>query len=577
LVTGTLAVPAAAVQFFDNTGTLDMTGGWTNYLTLADLDGDGDPDLVVPNCGGFFSNPQAQAFRVYRNNGGTFSDVTATAIGMAWTAPVRVVALGDVEGDGDLDMFAPSAGGQLDRLFVNNGDGSFADESQTRLPGISSHSAGARFGDVDADGDLDLVVAQGYAFGDQPLALLYLNDGTGVFTDFTQNLPQTGAGQDPDDVDLLDIDRDFDLDVLVNAHAGASSLWRNDGNGTFTDVSSNLAPPGPAPFHYGPSACDVDGDNDLDIWIDNIGPTQYAEQLLINDGSGVFSDQTSQKVAGNPSSDDNGVMCVDIDGDGDMDAGIPALSGNERILRNDGDGNFTLEPQNGFPTVADPTLWLDFADIDGDGRLDAVTGQGEGSPQNERIYLGNANLPVDTTPPRIIVVEDLPDTVPANQAAVRFAVSDESVTDVGPRLSRAYAILAVNGGSTQEVDAPFMGGDLFRAALPGLVDGDAVEVTVCAVDLRNNEACSQPQTFDVGMAMGQGGAGGAGGGASNGGSGPAGPGAGGGTGGDDGGGGRRFEQDDDCGCTVPGPSGHRGFVLLTGLVLTLGLRRRRTR
>ncbi len=92
---------------------------------------------------------------------------------------------------------------------------------------------------------------------------------------------------------------------------------------------------------YGPVACDVDGDGDLDLWVDNSGPN-YTEQLLINDGTGHFADETAMRVTGNPGGDDNGVACIDLDGDGDMDAAIAALGGNERVLINDGTGKFTL-------------------------------------------------------------------------------------------------------------------------------------------------------------------------------------------------------------------------------------------
>jgi VCBS repeat protein len=571
-LTATLTRPASAVQFFAEVGPIDMNTDWTNYLSLADLDGDGDPELVVPNCSGFFSNPGPQPFRVYRDNGGTYADATAQTLGMAWTTAARVAAIGDVDGDGDLDLFVPSASGATDRLFINGGTGVFSDESQTRLPvSAASHSGGARFGDVDGDGDLDLFVAQGYAVGDTPFATLYLNDGDGIFTDATANLPASGPGSDPDDVDFVDIDRDFDIDVLINTHSGPSSLWQNDGNGVFSDVTGNLPGQGSA-LHYGPSACDVDGDGDLDIWIDNAGPG-YSEQLLINDGSGHYADQTSQRVSGNPGADDNGVMCVDVDGDGDFDAVIPSLSDNERILRNDGGGNFDLEP-GGFSSQGDPTLWIDFADINDDGRIDAVTGQGEGQPRVERLYYGTASVPVDVTGPKLVVVEDLPDTVPVNQTVIHYAVSDESVTDIGPRLSRAYASMVVNNGAPQEVPASFMGGDLFRAQLPALAEGDAVDLSVCAVDLRDNETCSPPQSFVVGMSMGDGGggmggAGSANGGASAGGSPPDGSGGSSASG-------REFNPPEDCSCTLPGRTeGGLGALALGLGALAFRLRRRK--
>ncbi len=508
---GALCPDAMAIEYFSPPVDLGTGANWTNYIRFADLDSDLDPDVVVPNCGGFFSNPSAQPFRIFRNDGGTFVDATLASLGVNPTLAVRVVAIGDIDGDGDLDLFLASADGSLDRMMVNDGTGAFTDQTSTRLPAnTASRSAAARFGDVDGDGDLDLLVTQGYATPDTPYAQLFENDGTGVFTLTSGQIPSSG-GTDPDDIDFIDIDRDFDLDVLINAHVGASSLWRNDGNGNFTDVSNQLAPPATNNFHYNPSACDVDGDDDLDIWIDNIGGS-FREQLLRNGGTGVFTDVTTMQVSDNPSADDNGVVCIDIDDDGDFDAVVPSLSGNERVLINDGTGAFSLVTGNGFPSQSDPTLWIDFADINGDGRLDAVTGQGEGNPQTNRIYLGNGSQPLDSTAPRIIASQAPPTTVEVGASiAVRFAVSDRVVTDGGPRLFRAYAKVT-DGGGTTEVPAHFVGGDLFWASIEATgAIGSTMTVELCATDRRMNDACGAPQTFDVVMATGTGGAGGAGG------------------------------------------------------------------
>lgn len=556
------AAPAGAQVVFDNPVSLPVSY-FTNYLQLADLDGDGDLDLVAPNCAGFMSTGP-QPFEAYRNDGsGTFSAYALPAIG---NKPVRMVAIGDIEGDGDLDMFVPDASTGAHLLFVNNGSGVFADEAASRLPALVSRVGATEFADVDGDGDLDLFVGDGYAQGGsaQVLGHLLINDGNGVFAAGPAMPTNTVSGADPIDVDFFDADRDFDLDILLNMHQGVSKLWINDGAGNFTDSTASL-PPSQGLYHYGPSVCDVEGDGDLDIFTDNIGPgAGLADQLAINGGNLTFTDESLERILSNPGADDNGIICVDADQDGDFDAAVVSLSDFERFLYNDGTGVFTHQAGK-FPAASsDNSLWLDFGDLNGDGRLDAVTGQGEPSGPN-KVYLANTTMPVDAVAPRIITVQ----TVVAQDnvaPAVRFAVSDSVVTDTGPRLQRANFVV---GG--QEIVATFVGGDLFQAELPAAPEGTTVAFTACATDLAGNEGCSPEQSYTVG-AQGTGGMGAGGNGVGGGATGGAGQGA-----SAQGGGGEEpfdIEDDDGCGCELPGGSTtERGAWALALAALAL-LRRR---
>ena len=473
-------------------------GCWTNYLQIVDLDGDGDLDVVMPNADGYFvKGPEAQPLLVYLNDGaGNFTDGSQAMVGgtSGW---FRQVAFADINGDGKIDMYVPDAWGAADKLFINKGNGTMADEAAARIPGVKSHAGAARFGDIDNDGDLDLIVGDSWTNDASPIAHVYVNDGTGRFTESTKPLPTTRGGNQALDIDFLDADGDFDLDVMINLHTGKNSLWINDGTGTFTSaafpaVGSNQL------LHYGPVACDVDGDGDLDIAIDNTSGDML-EQLLINDGTGKFTDETAARIAGNVSgADDNGLACIDVDGDGDFDLAISSLSDVERVLINDGTGHFTLTATPAFTAIQDGTLALDFGDLDGDGRLDAVTGQGESGSFVDRVYLGTALAPVDTHAPGFRAIEQVAAKIAVgSKPVVRFAVFDNATTDTGPRLKKAYVKVTTPDGMT-EVPAIFVGGDLFRAELPAQAKhATKVSYEVCATDRRGNDGCAKPKTYVI--------------------------------------------------------------------------------
>ncbi|MFS8071978.1 MAG: FG-GAP repeat domain-containing protein, partial [Byssovorax sp.] len=468
----------------------NKAGCWTNYMQMTDIDGDGDLDILFPNAEGYFKKGVAQPFSVYLNDGaGVFSDGSQTIV-KGYSGYVRESATGDVDGDGDVDLYIPSAWGDADVLLFNDG-GAFVDHAATNLPGLHSNAGAARFGDVDNDGDLDLFVSDGWVSSAPTPAHLYLNDGAGKFTEAPAGQLPSGMGSQPIDFDLFDADGDHDLDLLIDLHADKSLLWINDGAGHFTDTSATFPPQ--SGLKYGPVACDVDGDGDLDLWVDNSGPN-YTEQLLINDGTGHFTDQTAMRVTGNPGGDDNGVACIDIDGDGDMDAAIAALGGNERVLLNDGTGHFTLIP-GAFPAVNDSTLWFDFGDVNGDGRLDCATAQGEGSFL-DRLYVGTSTAPIDIRAPSFRSVEAVSGPVAATATPiVRFGVVDNATTDEGPRLLAAWIRVTVPAGMT-DIPAKFSGGDLYRAVLPAQSQGGlTVSYKACAKDRQGNEACSPEKTY----------------------------------------------------------------------------------
>jgi len=474
-------------------------GCYSNYVRLADLDGDADLDIIFANGGGYFSRggeEDLQPLVIYRNDGpqadGTprFTDVSDAAVG-GFRSRLRQVAVGDVDDDGDLDLYAPGSWGEADALFINDGQGAFADEAAERLPtGLASRAGATRFGDIDGDGDLDLVVTD---WGQTPpytagTAHLYRNDGSGRFTDATDQFPSPpdGLGTAPVDVDVLDVDNDADLDLILNNRDGRNLLWINDGTGGFTDVTEAQLPEKPSAMSYDVEPCDVDADGDLDLWIDNARLAR-AEQLLINDGAGRFRDESDQRIAGNPAGDDNEINCADVDGDGDFDAVIAALEGNDRVLINDGRGYFSAQ-LDAFPMLGDPSLSIELGDLSGDAVLDAVTAQGESLPQLNRVYQGVAPGPSDRRPP-VLRYGPVVTSRPEAPIVVIFALSDNTTTDGGARLGPdgAFVEWQMEGEAPARVAATFLGGDLFRAVLPPEADGQGLMVRVAAVDQAGNE------------------------------------------------------------------------------------------
>jgi hypothetical protein len=497
-------------------------GCWTNWFELADIDADGDFDIVMANGGGLFQPGNLEDSVVYLNDGkGTFLDATAAAFS-APPSQLRQVAVADIDGDGDLDIYQPGAyGTDDDKLWVQTAPRVFADQAATRLPSQTASRAGsAHFGDLDGDGDLDLVVADWGDAGVNSVSrlILYSNNGRGVFTRTeiqkdepaaTDHFPATIAatsdapyyGSRPTDLDFADVDGDFDLDILVNHRHGYSRLFLNDGHGYFrdgtgfsgtqpTDVTAYYAPKR-GPYANNQEACDLDGDGDLDLLIDNAGQAPdgapadlNVTQLLLNDGHGVFVDQSATRIVGEPPARDGAAKCADVDGDGHYDIVVGSRTyRSEKVLLNDGAGVFTYAA-DALPQFTDITLAIDLGDLDGDGKLDLMTGQGEGtiSPanastlRNNRIYRG---LVADVTPPNFRAIET-PVAAIGAPIVFRVAVTDSTTNQAGQmaKLTVPYDVQ----GQTKQAKVTFIGGDLFRVTIPAQPDGAVVNYTLTAVD-----------------------------------------------------------------------------------------------
>ena len=223
-------------------GDTDVSG---NGVYPADIDTDGDLDVLVV----YYEQPD----RVYVNDGnGVFSD-------HGQTVPENAT-LGDLNSDGSVDLFIKDRGVGY-RAMLNNGAGGFTDCWEAADPTVV-HGRVA-LGDLDGDGDLDAFVCNGDDSGSYP-ARVFLNDGTGRFGSTGQELGLTSWGRPG----LGDLNGDSTVDVFISNFGLANEVWTNDGTGHFSD--SGLRMDGRINDNTtGVALGDLDRDGDLDAFVAN--------------------------------------------------------------------------------------------------------------------------------------------------------------------------------------------------------------------------------------------------------------------------------------------------------------------
>ena len=342
--------------------TPTLGGGASWDAALGDLDGDGDLDAVVSNYSG-------QAETIWLNNGsGGF--VTQAVFGAG--SDSAGIALGDLDGDGDLDLVVANDHGQAETVWLNDGSGAFNPHPTTPAFG-GSDSSDVALGDLDGDGDLDAVVANTGIDAET----VWLNNGSGVFTAHP-SAPAFGSG-DSYNLALGDLDGDGDLDALVaNRYTEFETIWLNDGSGVFTPHPTT--PAIDPQFTTAVALGDLDGDGDLDAVFSAY--QGYPATVWLNDGAGSFSPPLTAPSFGSGIS--FGVALGDLDGDGDLDAILAEWYGQPEVVwLNDGAGHFS--PRSAFGAGNSNAVAL--GDLDGDGDLDAVTANWDGP---ETVWLNAA-------------------------------------------------------------------------------------------------------------------------------------------------------------------------------------------
>ncbi len=339
-------------QHFDGSGGRyyimeTMTGG----LATFDYDGDGQEDIYFLNgaalAGTFYPEPPLN--ELYRNRGEfRFQKVTAEA-GVGDPGFALGVCAGDYNNDGFLDLYINNFGPNV--LFRNNGDGTFSDvTSVAEVANGSMLGAGAAFSDFDGDGDLDLYVANYVDFS------------------YQKHVTRTFKGYK-----VYPSPRDF--------RGTSDTVFRNNGDGTFTDVSQAVGVAAHKGTGMGIIACDYDGDGDTDVFVCNDVDANF---LFVNDGTGQFEELGMlYGAAYNWYGDENasmGVDCGDYDNDGFLDFIMTCYQDEVPVLyKNLGDGRLedVSASANIGPTLLSQVNWgVGFADFDNDGFRDIFVANG---------------------------------------------------------------------------------------------------------------------------------------------------------------------------------------------------------
>lgn len=353
-------------------------------IEFADVDNDGDQDVFI--AGDADANDWVFATKLYINDGsGSFAESTDNNFPGVFGPDAKFV---DLDYDGDLDLLYIGRGDPTiwnARLYFNNGNGLFSEVLDHPIRPVISGKI--ELGDLNEDGHCDLI-----QIGMDSLQIIktqiYLNNGFGSFTELlNHDITDIGIG----DIALIDIDSDFDLDVIlsgfepleVGSNDGQiiSKIYMNDGEANFTEAENN---PFPGLFDVNIETADMNGDGFEDVIMGT--PWNSSEKytgIFIADGAGNFTELEGLPFEGAIT---NGMFCADVDNNNTIDLFLygsnPNLPANyAHFFLNDGNANFTQLTgttfEQGFwnPTVA-------AGDVDNDEDIDVIITGDNGLAEN---------------------------------------------------------------------------------------------------------------------------------------------------------------------------------------------------
>ncbi|MCP4106501.1 MAG: VCBS repeat-containing protein [Desulfobacteraceae bacterium] len=387
---------ARCASFIDSGQTLGDSN--SNAVALGDIDGDNDLDAFVAN---------AEANKIWINQGGNQGGNPGKfLLGQTLEgADSNDVALGDIDGDNDLDAFV-AIFGRKNEVWINQGG------EQNGTPGVfkidqsigSLYSTGVALGDVDGDNKPDAFVANIYFQTVKLVDTVWINNGNGEFSigKFLEDDSYSWS------VALGYFDGDGYLDAFV-ANEGANIVWINDGKGDFPEDRKKIL--SDSVVSKGVAIADLDGDNDFDAFVANYG---HLNKVWLNQGGtqsgiqGVFLD-SGQKLGTEEESATECVFLEDIDNDGDIDAFEANSSYSNIIWVNDGNGNFTEFQKLG---ASEASYGVALGDLDGDDDIDAFVANG--SYQPNKVWLNTLNSPAVNLPDAILALKIVAGFSPEN-------------------------------------------------------------------------------------------------------------------------------------------------------------------
>jgi hypothetical protein len=370
----------------DRTGNLvdsqqTLGNSSSRFAALADIDADGDLDLAVATLSTLSFPPIGTANTIWANDGrGKFTHLQDFG-----DRATEVLQFGDVDRDGDFDLVTGNTAGQANRVYLNS-DGVFTDSNQRWG---SDSTEFLVLADVDGDRYLDLIEANGAT----QLATnkVRLNDGSGSFNLLSQAI-------DTQDLTLSvaagDLDRDGWVDLLFGGQG--VQVWTNNGGGAGTFSASGVVLADTSRAEH-VQLIDLDQDGWLDLFV---GVAQGADLLFWNDGSGGLRGPSEKLSAG----DTHGASFGDVDNDGDSDLYVASGTGHpNRLFLNSLSavwGNASLAP--GAVALPDLLYGLVAADLNEDGHVDVAGGFGPFANETLEIFLGDGSGNLATTQQNLV-------------------------------------------------------------------------------------------------------------------------------------------------------------------------------